>query len=107
MDLTDKRIQDTYGGIMNIGAQGYTGGTYTVTDGFGNALPIQIGQDAVTFSVQTAQTVIPPGPYNNDDEFYAANPGATAGDQYLLKIGEGIFVPPPVVPVYAGFNPAP
>ena len=53
-DLTGKRIQNTYGGILNVGSQGLSGVAgdtlQTVTDGFGNPMPFQVSDTTVNFT---------------------------------------------------------
>ena len=51
MDFTNTRIQNTYGGILNVGAQGVTGSVLIpVTDGFGTILPFEISETTINFT---------------------------------------------------------
>lgn len=50
MNLSGQSIKNTYGGLLNIGATGLTGALKTVTDGFGNPLPMQVSQTGVNFT---------------------------------------------------------
>lgn len=50
MNLSGESIKDTYGGILNIGAAGLTGALTTITDGFGNPLPMQVSNTGVNFT---------------------------------------------------------
>jgi hypothetical protein len=50
MNLSGQSIKDTYGGILNIGATGLTGSLKTITDGFGNPLPMQVSETGVNFT---------------------------------------------------------
>lgn len=49
MNLTNTRIQNTYGGLLNIGSLGLTG-SQPITDGFGNELPIEVSETNVNFT---------------------------------------------------------
>jgi hypothetical protein len=49
-NLTNTSIQDTYGGILNIGAAGLTGALQQVTDGFGNPLPFEVNSTEIAFT---------------------------------------------------------
>jgi len=49
-NLTNTQIQNTYGGVINIGPSGATGSLQTLTDGFGTNLPLQISTSGVNFT---------------------------------------------------------
>ena len=56
MNLTNNKIKNTYGGVLNIGATGFSGNQmFRVTDGFGNPTPWYLSETGVdvlgTFSV--------------------------------------------------------
>lgn len=49
MDLTNTRIQNTYGGVMNVGATGFTGDFQQITDGFGTPMPMEASTSGINF----------------------------------------------------------
>lgn len=50
MDLTNTRIQNTYGGVMNVGATGFNENFQQITDGFGTPMPIEASTSGVNFT---------------------------------------------------------
>lgn len=50
MDLTNTRIQNTYGGVMNVGATGFTGNFQQITDGFGTPMPMEASTSGINFT---------------------------------------------------------
>ena len=58
-NLTGTQIQNTYGGVINIGPSGATGSLQPLTDGFGTTLPIEISTTGVNFT-GTVTGVNPP-----------------------------------------------
>ncbi len=78
-NLTSNQIKDTYGGLLNIGPSGGTGATLRqVTDGFGNALPLQISDDTVSFTGNVLGGVT--GPTGPQGEIGPTGPQGLKGD---------------------------
>jgi len=50
VDLTNTRIQNTYGGVMNVGATGFNENFQRITDGFGNPMPLEASTSGVNFT---------------------------------------------------------
>jgi len=57
-NLTGTQIQNTYGGVINIGPSGATGSLQTLSDGFGTNLPLQISTSGVNFTGSVSGTNI-------------------------------------------------
>lgn len=57
-NLTGTQIQNTYGGVINIGPSGATGSLQTLTDGLGTNLPLQISTSGVNFTGSVSGTNI-------------------------------------------------
>lgn len=49
-NLTNTQIQNTYGGVINIGPSGASASLEILTDGLGNALPLEISTSGVNFT---------------------------------------------------------
>jgi len=69
MNLTNTRIQNTYGGLLNIGSQGLTG-SQPISDGFGNVLPIEVSDTNVNFTGTVSGLTIEPyyGVFYDDND---------------------------------------
>jgi hypothetical protein len=49
-NLTNESIKDTYGGVINIGPSGASASLQSLTDGFGNTLPMEFSTSGVNFT---------------------------------------------------------
>lgn len=49
-NLTGTQIQNTYGGVINIGPSGASASFQSLTDGLGNTLPLEISTTGVNFT---------------------------------------------------------
>jgi len=87
MNLENKRVKDTYLGIINMGETGMNASYQELTDGAGVNLGVQVSTSGTKLTKANLFAENLPGPYVDDADFYSNYPGGTAGQLYLISFG--------------------
>jgi len=86
MNLENKRVKDTYLGIINMGETGMNASYQEITDGAGVNLGVQVSTSGTKLTKANLFAANLPGPYTSDADFYSNYSGGTAGQLYLITV---------------------
>jgi len=79
-NLTNTKIKDTYGGVLNIGPAGASGSNLVqVTDGFGNPIPMEVSSTTIAFTGMITGIVGNTGPAGSSGSSGSSGTSGTSG----------------------------